>query len=238
VVQSDGIPTRARVSRDGRYAAYTVFVTGHSYKDSNMSTKTIILDIARQREAGVSGNLESYQTYKPDAQGVEQPIAVPDFNFWGVTFSADSNRFYATLRTKGENWLVEGDIAERRIRMLRKDVECPTLSPDGKRIVFKKRQSVSMWPLPNAELAMQQDNPVVEWRLHVLDLATLQDKPLAELHNVDDQAEWLDNERILYELYDPNHGAPRTNVMVVNADGSGTPQVFLANAGSPVVIGR
>jgi hypothetical protein len=224
VMQTEGIPTRARVSPDGRYAVYTVFVTGHSYTDARMSTATVILDVARQRELGGSentGNLETFQVFQRDEQGIEQRISAPDFNFWGVTFGRDSNQFYATLRTAGENWLVEGDIAQRRIRMLRKEVECPSLSPDGKRIAFKK---------------LKLDNT---WQLHVLELATLQDKPLAETRNVDDQVEWLDDDRILYEMYDLGNGSgaavPRTDIMVINADGSGSQQVFLPNAASPSV---
>ena len=37
-----------------------------------------------------------------------------DFNFWGVTFARDGNRFYATLGTGGKTYLVEGDVAARQ----------------------------------------------------------------------------------------------------------------------------
>jgi len=43
--RTDGIPTRARISPDGRFAAFTVFVTGHSYTDVQMSTATLLLNI-------------------------------------------------------------------------------------------------------------------------------------------------------------------------------------------------
>src|SRR5262249_44014043 len=36
-VRTDGIPSRARISPDGRYAAFTTFVTGHSYSDAQLS---------------------------------------------------------------------------------------------------------------------------------------------------------------------------------------------------------
>ena len=42
----EGVLSRARVSPDGKYAAYTVFITGHSYEDANMSTATVLLDAA------------------------------------------------------------------------------------------------------------------------------------------------------------------------------------------------
>jgi hypothetical protein len=41
-----GPPIRARVSADGRRAAFTVFETGHSYADESFSTRTTILDTA------------------------------------------------------------------------------------------------------------------------------------------------------------------------------------------------
>ena len=82
-----------------------------------------------------------------------------DFNFWGVTFSAeDSNRFYATVRSAGKTYLLEGDVGERTMTVLRENVECPSLSPDGTRIAFKKLT----------------DGLIGQWRLHVLDLATME----------------------------------------------------------------
>ena len=37
-----------------------------------------------------------------------------DRNYWGVTFAADSNTFYATLLTNGHTYLIKGDLARRR----------------------------------------------------------------------------------------------------------------------------
>ena len=43
-----GIPSRARISPDGRLGSVTAFVTGHSYADpGTFSTRTTILDMAR-----------------------------------------------------------------------------------------------------------------------------------------------------------------------------------------------
>jgi Tol biopolymer transport system component len=140
----------------------------------------------------------------------------PEFNFWGVTFTQDSNRFYATLRNGNTTYLVQGDIAARKLIVLHENVECPSLSPDGTRLAFKKRTGNM-------------------WQLTVLDLATMKETTLAEPEGIDDQVEWLDNERILYQKadYDP----PKwVSVFVVPADGSGTPEVFLPNATSPVVV--
>jgi Tol biopolymer transport system component len=204
----EGILSRARVSPDGKYAAYTVFVTGHSYQDVNMSTATVLLDTA---SGETLGNLEEFEVWKDG-----QLFRAPEFNFWGVTFAQDSNRFYATLRNGNTTYLVQGDIAARKLTVLRENVECPSLSPDGTRIAFKK----------------QTGN---RWQLTVLNLAILEEIELAEKEGIDDQVEWLDNERILYQKadYDP----PKwVSVFVVFADDSGKPEVFLPNATSPVVV--
>jgi len=205
---TDGILSRTRVSPDGKYAAFTVFVTGHSYEDADMSTATVLIDTA----TGASlGNLEEFETWKDG--GLYQ---APEFNFWGVTFAGDGNTFYATLRNGGTTYLVRGDMAARKLTVLRENVECPSLSPDGTRLGFKKRVGN-------------------QWQLTVLDLATMQETALAEPEGIDDQVEWLDNEHILYQKsdYDP----PKwVSVFVIPADGSGKPKVFLENATSPVVV--
>jgi hypothetical protein len=97
-------------------------------------------------------------------------------------------------------------------RTLRENVECPSLSPDGTRIAYKRRV----------------DDGSVIWRLHVLDLRTMQDAPLTEARMVDDQAEWLDDDTILYGL--------EGDVWAVQADGAGAPRRLLQNALSPAVI--
>jgi len=207
----DGVLSRARVSPDGKYAAYTVFVTGHSYSDPNMSTATVLLDAT----TGASlGNLEEFEAWKDG-----KLFQAPQFNFWGVTFAQDSNLFYATLRNEDTTYLVQGDVAAHKLTILHENVECPSLSPDGTRIAFKKRAP----------------GLVHRWQLTVLDLATMKEIELAEKDGIDDQVEWLDNEHILYQKddYDP----PKwVSVFVVPADGSGKPKIFMPNALSPVVV--
>jgi len=128
--QLSGIPSRARVSPDGRYAAYTVFITGHSYAAGSFSTKTVLIDMIHDREIA---DLEQFEVWRDG-----KVIRTPDFNFWGVTFAQDSNRFYATLATGGTPYLIEGDIAARTARVLYKHVECPSLSPENPHLAFKR----------------------------------------------------------------------------------------------------
>ena len=210
-----GVPSRVRLAPDGRLAAVTVFVSGHSYLDEGFSTETSIVD-TYSGERRVA-NLEELQVYRDGA-----PFRAIDFNFWGVTFAADSDRFYATLGTGGTTHLVEGRVSTRRADVVIEGVECPSLSPDQSRIVFKKR-------LPLAA--------GLGWRLHVMDLGSGAVTPLAEFRSVDDQAEWLDDSAILYAIPDPSAPTPMvTDVWRVPADGSGAPEPFLKGASSPAVL--
>jgi hypothetical protein len=212
-----GSPSRARVSPDGRYAATTVFLFGHSYSSASFSTETRIVDAATG--TAVIGNLEQLQVWSNGS-----PLKAPDFNFWGVTFAANSSHFYATLGTKGRTYLVQGDIGSGRVTTVKEGIECPSLSPDNTRVAFKKRVDGSGSP---------------KWRLYVLDLASLVESPVAETRFIDEQVEWLDNGHILYAQTDPLGKSPVvSDVWMVAADGSGQPSLFLANASTPIVLRR
>ena len=203
-----GLPSRARVSPDGRLGASTVFVNGDSYAVTGaFSTRTSIYDMA----TGTSlGDLETFTAFK-DGKRFESV----DFNYWGVTFARRSGHFYATLGTGGHTYLVEGDVATRTVNVLRDGVECPSLSPDGTRIAFKQK--------------VPGDGPLeVKWRLSVLSLDTLVDHPLAETRNVDDQAEWLDDGTVLYSV--------ESDIYAVSSDGTGAPRLFAGRADSPAVL--
>ena len=200
-----GILSRARVSPDGRYGAVTGFVTGHSYADAGeFSTHTVLIDLASGTKIA---DLEDFSATRD-----RRPFRAADVNYWGVTFSKSGGRFYATVRTGDRTFLVEGDVSTREVRVLRENVECPSLSPDGDRIAYKKRVN---------------DGAVI-WRLHVLDLETMRDTPLAEDQMVDDQAEWLDDDEVLYGL--------SGSTWAVRADGTGAPRKVLDGGLSPAVI--
>ena len=206
-VPLSGTSSRARVSPDGRYGAATTFVSGHSYATPGaFSTQTTIFDMTSGK---VIANLEQFRV--EDAGRVTD---APDVNFWGVTFASDSDRFYATLATGGHTYLIEGSVRARTAHTLRDNVECPSLSPDGRRLAYKKRETragESGW----------------SWRLHSLDLATHRETALAELRSVDDQVEWLGNERVLYSHEEA--------IWSVAADGTGQPRLLRAQADSPAV---
>jgi hypothetical protein len=196
-----GLVSRARVSPNGRYGATTTFVTGHSYLDDGFSTLTALIDMDSGK---VLAELEKFEVTRDGRR-----FKAIDFNFWGVTFTRDGSRFYATLSSAGKMYLVEGDVAGRTARIIHSGVECPSLSPDETRVAYKAREGD-------------------RWRLHVLDLASGRETALAETRSVDDQVEWLDDGRILYGL--------RGDIWVVRADGRGRPRIFIPNALSPAVV--
>ena len=107
-----GNPSRARVSADGRLVAYTVFVLGDGYGSPGFSTRTFIRDGASGREVA---QLEHFTTYRDG-----HVIHAADFNFWGVTFASDDNRFYATLGTAGGPTSSRATWPGRPVKVLRR----------------------------------------------------------------------------------------------------------------------
>lgn len=207
-----GYPSRTTLSRDGKYAALTVFATGDSY-DGDFSTRTLIMD----RQSGQAlPDLEQFNVSKD-----EMPFKRVDFNFWGVTFTADSQTFYATLGTKGATYLVKGDVATKTLSVVRENVECPSLSPNGKRIAFKRRHT---------KTGASQ--------LYTLDTKTWQEAAVpGEERHIDDQAAWLDDDHLLYGV--TTSGAPEQalNVWLASiAEEGDSPRVFVAGASSPSVV--
>lgn len=207
---TSGGPSRARVSADGRYAASTGFVAGHSYAAASFSTATEIY----QTDTGHSlGNLETFRIIRDG-----RTYTNADINFWGVTFAADDQTFYATLGTGGHTYLVRGDLARREVTTLRTNAECPSLSPDGRHLVYKKRTG----------------GPRM-WRLTSLDLATGVETPLPEQRSVDDQVAWLDDSHVLYAVPRDTAGLTRPDIWVSPLSG-GAPRLFIPDAESPSVV--
>ncbi|TCO53120.1 PD40 domain-containing protein [Actinocrispum wychmicini] len=195
-----GVPSRARVSPDGKLVAWTLFVTGDSYAATGFSTRAGLFEVDTGR---LVKTIEELAVFVDDRR-----YFASDVNYWGITF-ADGNRFYASLGSKGKTYLIEADYPHYRGKAIRDNVECPSLSPDGTRIAFKKKVADGVW------------------RLAVLDLATLRETELTESRSVDDQALWQDDSTILYGL--------DSAVWAVPADGTGSPRLLVRNAASPAV---
>jgi hypothetical protein len=199
-----GVPDRARVSPEGRYAGFTAFLSGHTYTAGvrGFSTHTAIVDL---RAGKPLFNLDELDVTRDG-----EPFERADANLWGVAF-AGGDRFYATLGSGGDHYLLEARVGTRRARVIGEHIECPAPSPDGRRIAYKRRVG-------------KQDR----WRLHVLDLRSGRDVALAERRSIDDQPEWLDDATVVY--------SDDRNVYAVPADGSGRAHRLIARASSPVAL--
>jgi hypothetical protein len=209
-IKLQGLPSRTRASSDGRVGAITVFVLGDDYAAA-FSTRTTLVDLASGDEIG---ELEQFSTWRDGARFREV-----DFNFWGVTFAKDGNTFYAALRTGGKTFLVRGDLALRKLTVMRENVECPAISPDNRLLAYKKRTG----PSPDS------------WRVHVLDLQTDAERVVAaETRYIDDQVEWLDDRHVLYGI--PRRTTTMSDVWVASIDGSEAARIFLPQAESPIIV--
>ena len=120
-------------------------------------------------------------------------------------------QFYATHGTGSHHYLVRGDALTQHATVLRDGVECPSLSPDGKRLAFKARVGKPF-----------------QWRFHVLDLKSGRETALEETRSVDDQIAWLDDSRLAYGVDE--------EVMEVPADGSSPPRRLMTGVTNPNVV--
>lgn len=207
-----GIPSRTRISPDGTLVATTVFVSGHSYASAGFSTETII----RGTDGTDHGNLEDFALVSSGSR-----IKASDRNIWGVTFvPGKPAEFYATASSQGNIWLVKGDLAARILTVVATGVECPSISPDGQRIAFKKSASGTL---------------VGDRHPAVLDIATGEVTVLGEDRNIDDQIEWLDNSTVLYGIPRDDTGQD-SDIWMLSTDPGAGPQLFIQHAWSPAVV--
>lgn len=200
-----GTPSRARVSPDGKIVNWTLFVSGDSYSATGFSTRSGFYEVD-------SGHLvKSIEELPVFVDG--RRYFASDVNYWGITFAADGNRFYATLASKGKTYLIEADHHRYQGDAILQNVECPSLSPDGKRIAYK------------------QKNADGSWRLAVLDLATRRISHPAESRAIDDQPLWRDNNTLLYAL----RRDASSDIWSTPITAFGTPTLLIPDAASPAL---
>ena len=209
-----GIVSRARIANDGRFAAGTAFTTGHSYMGvggTHFSTATFIATLGDAKDA------QNIQNWAISHQG--KPVISADLNLWGVTFDpSNSDHFLVTVYFDGQPYLGEGNVASKSIRVLQQGVECPSYSPDGKRIAFKSRTGPTRW------------SPAV------MDLATGKTTVYEHIQDsVDDQIEWLDSGTLVFQITQtPLVGSAQINLYTLNlSKNQSNPQLWLEDAKSP-----
>jgi hypothetical protein len=208
-----GIPSRTRMSADGSLVSTTVFVSGHSYGASGFSTETTI---SRTDGSPGTGSLEGFALLVNGSQ-----VTAADRNIWGVTFvPGDADAFYATAASSGRIWLVKGSISARTLTAVHDGVECPSISPDGTRVAYKKNTGSPL---------------AAHWKIAVLDLASGNETALSEARSVDDQVEWLDDGTLLYGL--PREGAEGdSDIWQIGADPAARAALYIEHAWSPSVV--
>jgi predicted secreted protein len=211
-----GSVSRARISKDGKFTASTAFTTGHSYLGVGGTTFSTATFIGNASDAKSQDNIQRWPVLN---KGVE--IKSTDLNLWGVTFDpANSDRFLVTAYFDTKPYLAEGSVQNRKINVLKEAVECPSFSPNGKRIAFKKRTGIAKW------------SPAV------MDLATMKETIFDLPDSVDDQIEWLNDDTLIYEVVNtPLVGPSAVNLMTLNLrDAKPQQRLWLTDARSPTIV--
>ena len=214
-----GIVSRARISWDGRFGAGTAFTTGHSYLGvggTNFSTMAFIVPL------GSGGEPENLQNWEISHKGKQ--VTSIDLNVWGVTFDPkDSDHFFVTVYFDGQPYLAEGRFSSKKILVLQQGVECPSFSPDGKKIAYKSRTGPTRW------------SPAV------LDVATGKSVIYEYVKDsVDDQIEWLDESTLIFQITDaPLVGSAQINLYTLDMRGvQPQPRLWLEDAKSPALASK
>ena len=213
------IVSRARIASDAAYASSTAFVSSGGYSAGNLSTEALVIDLKTNK---ILPQLERWVIRQNGKAVNYKDPANKDLNVWGVSFvRGQSNVFYATVQFNKVQYLAKGDVAKQSLEVMKAGIECPSVSPDGKRIAYKHRDKQ-------------------RWHSAVLDLTTFKTTVFKDPSSVDDQIEWLDNDTLLYETVTFKPQGPSVDLLARSvsaslANPSAAPTLWLSNAASPAV---
>lgn len=207
-------PSRARVDPRGSRVVWTSFVTGHDYLSAGeFATETRYIDFSRD---GVT-----YTADQIRAAEVPERFNAQDGNWWGVTFDPSSeDHVYLTFGHGEETEVVRSDQRRVRFESAFDNASCPSQSPDGDSMVFKRAIEGEDAPLS----------------LVLRGLNTGDERVLNEDRFVDDQVEWLDNDTITYGLIreDSADTQPEYDIWSLDiTDPDSEPELLVPFADSP-----
>lgn len=212
---ASALPSRTRISPDGKFSSVTAFATGSSYED--ISTETTTLVTIDEIDAGRP--LQS--PFQFDVVGsTEERFENFDVQFWGISW-ANNDDFYLTGFYGEFPEIMKASLENRSLTPTGYEGSCPSLSPDGRTLVYKET-------LPEGG-----------FKLVAVDLETDTKWDLNEGRSVDDQVEWLDNDTILYALHTEGGDTlvqPGFDTWMLDIAEGSEPTLFLPNADSPAVV--
>lgn len=201
-----GVPTRVRVSPDGRLAAVSTYAEEEAPSGERLALESVLIDAER----GVV--LADLRAFRLDPEGPQ--VGTPR-DFASVAFDADGDRFYATLSTPASRHLVIGSARDRRLRVIAADMANEALSADGRRLIVKRVNDRGFW------------------QVSILDLPSMTEQRLEHTtRSIDDQVEWLDETSVVFH----DATGTSTGVWRLAADGRSGPELLVPDAYSPVVV--
>jgi hypothetical protein len=201
-----GVVTRIRVAPDGRRGAVTTYFEEETPAGERLATDTRVVDMRSGRQVA------DLREFAIDSEGF--PAPAPPIDVGSLSFERDGDRFFASISTAVERYLVAGSIDHRRMTILRPAMASESLSPDGGHLLVKKPGANGFW------------------QLAVIDLRTWSERDLQHgKRSVDDQVEWLDNEHVIYHDTDDIG----TSLWMLPVDGINGPQVLVKDAYSGAV---
>ena len=205
-IELNGIPVRVRMSPNGRLAAITVYGEEESPAGERLATETILVEVASGR------TLADLRDFALSGGGA---AVTPPIDIASATFAADSDRFYASLVSGTERYLVTGSVQQRALAIVRPGIANEALSSDGKRLIAKRRIGERGF-----------------WQITVIDLETWEERALNQgSRSVDDQVDWFDAAHVTY--HDVTEAG--TGVWKLSIDGATGPELVVPDAFSPSV---
>ncbi|KAG1647475.1 hypothetical protein GQR58_030576 [Nymphon striatum] len=169
----------------------------------------------------------TYYAMTDVVSGGDARFQASDRNYWGVSFLPDGSGDYTvTFGSADTVEVLQYSEATNEAEPLNLEGSCPSVSPDGRFIVYKRA---------DFDRAVLGEESNIRLVLH--DTDTGQERLLGETRFVDDQVEWLDEDTIVYAIKrdDEESIQPAYDVWSLDLDPTAEPQLLVPFADSPAV---